>query len=389
MRAAVAILRDYRQLLDLYQVEQVRAVATSAVREASNCRHLPRPRLHGHRAEPRGHRHLRGEPADGLGRAPGGGRCAGGRTAARRLIADVGGGSTLLTLLHDGEIVTSQSLRLGSIRLQEMLSTSEEPPERSAELLRSHIANVIAAVARLAAAGRRADVRGRGRRRPLRRPRRRQADRIGRPLSSSTPTGSTSSSAAASATRPRSWPSATGCPSPRPRRSMPALLGLPAPAARNRGRGDDRLARLDARRPAAGAGPARDRRGGPSRSREGVIHSAMAIAEKYRVDLEHAAERGRRCRSGCSTSCRRSTAWGRGTGCCLHVAALLHEVGAFVSSSAHHKHSYYLIANSEIFGLEPGRRSSWSRTSPATIAAACPSRRTWSTWRCRANRGWS
>jgi exopolyphosphatase / guanosine-5'-triphosphate,3'-diphosphate pyrophosphatase len=35
----------------------------------------------------------------------------------------------------------------------------------------------------------------------------------------------------------------------------------------------------------------------------------------------------------------------------LRVASLLHEVGQFVSSRAHHKHSEYLIANSEIFGL--------------------------------------
>ena len=33
------------------------------------------------------------------------------------------------------------------------------------------------------------------------------------------------------------------------------------------------------------------------------------------------------------------------------MAGLLHEVGGFVSSRAHHKHSEYLIANSEIFGL--------------------------------------
>ena len=56
-------------------------------------------------------------------------------------------------------------------------------------------------------------------------------------------------------------------------------------------------------------------------------------------------------RCGCSTSCGRSTAWGRGSGCCLHVAGLLHEIGGFVSNRSHHKHSYYLIANSEIFGL--------------------------------------
>ena len=35
----------------------------------------------------------------------------------------------------------------------------------------------------------------------------------------------------------------------------------------------------------------------------------------------------------------------------LHAAALLHDVGTFVSYNRHHKHSYYLIANSEIFGL--------------------------------------
>jgi len=40
----------------------------------------------------------------------------------------------------------------------------------------------------------------------------------------------------------------------------------------------------------------------------------------------------------------------------LRVAAILHEVGTFVSNRAHHKHSYYLIANSEIFGLSPDER---------------------------------
>ena len=59
------------------------------------------------------------------------------------LIADVGGGSTLLTLLENGEIAKSQSLRLGSIRLQEMFSTSEESPRQSASLLRQHISNTL------------------------------------------------------------------------------------------------------------------------------------------------------------------------------------------------------------------------------------------------------
>ena len=35
----------------------------------------------------------------------------------------------------------------------------------------------------------------------------------------------------------------------------------------------------------------------------------------------------------------------------LQVAAILHEVGTYVSPRAHHKHSEYIILNSEVFGL--------------------------------------
>jgi exopolyphosphatase/guanosine-5'-triphosphate,3'-diphosphate pyrophosphatase len=82
----------------------------------------------------------------------------------------------------------------------------------------------------------------------------------------------------------------------------------------------------------------------------GVIHSAMAIGEKYRVDLDHAqnvADMATRLFDELQpdhglTPRQRLL---------LRVAALLHEIGSFVSSRAHHKHSYYLIINSEVFGL--------------------------------------
>jgi len=35
----------------------------------------------------------------------------------------------------------------------------------------------------------------------------------------------------------------------------------------------------------------------------------------------------------------------------LNVAALLHDTGTFISNRSHHKHSQYLIENSDIFGL--------------------------------------
>lgn len=41
----------------------------------------------------------------------------------------------------------------------------------------------------------------------------------------------------------------------------------------------------------------------------------------------------------------------------LHVAALLHDVGKFINPSGHHKHSYYLIRNSRILGLNPNQRN--------------------------------
>lgn len=36
----------------------------------------------------------------------------------------------------------------------------------------------------------------------------------------------------------------------------------------------------------------------------------------------------------------------------LEVSAILHEIGTFISPRAHHKHSEYIILNSEIFGLD-------------------------------------
>jgi exopolyphosphatase/guanosine-5'-triphosphate,3'-diphosphate pyrophosphatase len=41
----------------------------------------------------------------------------------------------------------------------------------------------------------------------------------------------------------------------------------------------------------------------------------------------------------------------------LHAAALLHDIGDFVRYEGHHKHSYYLIANSDVMGVTPGERA--------------------------------
>lgn len=81
-----------------------------------------------------------------------------------------------------------------------------------------------------------------------------------------------------------------------------------------------------------------------------VVASAMGVGRKYRIDEEHAghvaflalklfnaleAEHGLDSHSLLL----------------LEIAALLHDVGTFINPSSHHKHSEYIVSNSEIFGL--------------------------------------
>ncbi len=83
---------------------------------------------------------------------------------------------------------------------------------------------------------------------------------------------------------------------------------------------------------------------------EGVLGSALAVAEKYRVDQNHG-----QMVSDLAVSLFDQLQAEHGLAprhrLLLRVAGLVHEVGGYVSSRSHHKHSYYLIANSEIFGL--------------------------------------
>ena len=40
----------------------------------------------------------------------------------------------------------------------------------------------------------------------------------------------------------------------------------------------------------------------------------------------------------------------------LEVAALLHDIGYFISYNSHHKHSYHLIRHADLFGFTPRER---------------------------------
>lgn len=347
MRAAVAVLREFKKTLQLYQVQRVRAVATSAVREAMNAdtfldRIYLGTRLNveiiGTSEESRltvsAVLHAVGQELD--------------IHQDKTVIVEVGGGGTLLTVLEGGEIVVSESLRLGSLRIQELLSTSEESPERSAGLVRHHAANTLSMmegtlnlheIRTFIAVG--GDARF-------------AAKLVGKSVGPERWSVIETSAFDKLIRRlqklsPEQLSRRYGIPFAQAETLNPALLiyqillhatDVPQMWVSPVSMRDGLLLEL-AREVTSQEDEAVYR---------GVIHSALAIGQKYRVNVDHAQHVAElACRlfddlkpdHGLETRHR----------LLLRVAALLHEVGIFVSPQAYHKHSYYLVLNSEIFGL--------------------------------------
>ena len=84
---------------------------------------------------------------------------------------------------------------------------------------------------------------------------------------------------------------------------------------------------------------------------EQVVASALSLGRKYRFDERHARHVTRlalrlfdelQAEHGLDPFHR----------LLLRVAALLHDIGVFIAATGHHKHGQYLVASSEIFGLD-------------------------------------
>ncbi len=347
MRAAVSVLQDFRQVLRLYEVGPLRAVATSAVREASNSdTFIDRVFMAtAFQLEVIGTSEESRLTVSAVRRAVGDALDV---NRGASLIADVGGGSTLLTLLEDGEIVSSHGLRLGSIWLQEMLATSQESPDRSTELLRHHIWNALSTartslpldrVQSFIAVGGDARFAAREVGKPTDVPdlmivEQADLDRLVRQCQKYT---------AEELSRRHGLPFAEA------ETINPALLVYQL-----------LLKKTQAERLIVSHVSMRDglllelARAATGQEDEGLvkgmIHSAAALAEKYGVDPAHAGAVADlaiqlfdllQADHGLSTRHR----------LLLRVAAMLHEVGALINPRSLHKHSYYIISNSEIFGL--------------------------------------
>ncbi|MCC9642574.1 Ppx/GppA family phosphatase [Rhodopirellula sp. JC740] len=87
-----------------------------------------------------------------------------------------------------------------------------------------------------------------------------------------------------------------------------------------------------------------------SEFRQQIIRSAVSLGRKYQIDEIHSravAELARRLFEELAKEHQLDARYE----VLLYVSALLHEVGLYVSLHSNHKHAYYIIRNSELFGL--------------------------------------
>lgn len=92
-----------------------------------------------------------------------------------------------------------------------------------------------------------------------------------------------------------------------------------------------------------------------SRERDKLLASALQLGRRYHFDERHAM-RVTAIALELFDGLKSLHGLGRKDREVLRLAALLHDVGDFVNPSGHHKHSQYIIENSEVMGLPPDER---------------------------------
>jgi exopolyphosphatase/guanosine-5'-triphosphate,3'-diphosphate pyrophosphatase len=90
--------------------------------------------------------------------------------------------------------------------------------------------------------------------------------------------------------------------------------------------------------------------------RKQVLASAESLGEKYRYDAAHGRAVARLA-VRIFDDLQAEHSLGRRDRLLLEVAALLHDIGVYVGLRAHHKHTQYLLASSEVFGLSADDRA--------------------------------
>jgi exopolyphosphatase/guanosine-5'-triphosphate,3'-diphosphate pyrophosphatase len=341
----VTVLRGYRQVLQEYAIEKgdVRVVATSAVREASNrLAFLDRVSIGtGFRVETVDDAEV--ARLTYLGIQP---LLADPKLAGRVLVTEVGGGSTEMLLLEEGDVAFNHVYRLGSLRLRKTIETHRFPEGKVRPAIVNQVRRVMDQVKTdvheedgldvLALGG---DMRFASRllvpaqaEEPVREiPLKRLAKLAGDLLDRT----------------PEEVVRDYNVTYPEAESLGPSLIAV---VELVKAYGGERVFTADTtlrdgllREVAVG-------RAWTQTYREQIVNSALEIARKYQVRESHA-------RNVAAVATRLFHELQEEHGLepkyeiLLHVAALLHDMGHIINSRAHHKHSYYLIRNVDIFGL--------------------------------------
>jgi len=353
IRKAEAAFRRFRQLLKGHGVQTVRAVATCATREASNADLLLSrlERASGIRVEV-----ISGDEEARLIAQAVGKRIPLGKKSA--MIVDLGGGSVEITFVENGRITLTDSHNFGAVRLLDMLSSAEEDLRSAGQLLGEYMDLV----------GRKLSRRGNGKKAAL-----------------FIATGGNIESIAAipdaHAEPHPDYPETVRISAGNLRRLMEELSGMSLKSRMERfGLREDRadvilpacfvyhrIAELNGSEEilvprvslkdglvqeileqAKGAEHLLD-------LREQVCVSCREMVSRYRLDQKH-TEKVTELALSLFDQTEPLHGLGKQERIYLEAAALLHDVGYFISMQKHHKHSHYIIANSEIVGLTPAER---------------------------------
>jgi exopolyphosphatase/guanosine-5'-triphosphate,3'-diphosphate pyrophosphatase len=83
---------------------------------------------------------------------------------------------------------------------------------------------------------------------------------------------------------------------------------------------------------------------------EQTIVAALNLARKYHADERHGVHTAALARAIFEAT-QAQHGMGETERLLLEVASIVHDIGNYVAARGHHRHAYYLLVNSEVFGL--------------------------------------